>query len=43
MRTTSRGRRLNALRKRAEEIVLAELILLPPEPGTSGADLTAQA
>ena len=34
---------LNALRKRAEEIVLAELILLPPEPGTSGADLTAQA
>ncbi len=39
----ARAGRLNALRKRAEEIVLAELILLPPEPGTSGADLTAQA
>jgi hypothetical protein len=30
----ARVARLNALRKRAEEIVLADLILLPPEPGT---------
>ena len=30
--------RLNALRKQAEEIVLAELILLPPEPGASEDD-----
>ena len=30
--------RLNALRKQAEEIVLAELVLLPPEPGASGDD-----
>ncbi len=33
--------RLNALRKQAEEIVLAELVLLPPEPGASGDDLDA--
>jgi hypothetical protein len=32
----ARVARLNALRKQAEEIVLAELILLPPEPGVSG-------
>ena len=30
--------RLNALRKQAEEIVLAELVLLPPESGASGDD-----
>jgi len=30
--------RLNAMRKQAEEIVLAELVLLPPEPGASGND-----
>ena len=30
--------RLNALRKQAEEIVLADLVLLPPEPGASDDD-----
>ena len=30
--------RLNALRKQAEEIVLANLVLLPPEPGASADD-----
>jgi hypothetical protein len=30
--------RLNALRKQAEEIVLADLVLLPPEPGASADD-----
>lgn len=30
--------RLNALRKQAEEIVLSDLVLLPPEPGASGDD-----
>jgi hypothetical protein len=34
----ARVARLNALRKQAEEVVLAELILLPPEPGTSDDD-----
>ncbi len=29
----ARVARLNAMRKQAEEIVLGELILLPPEPG----------
>lgn len=31
---TDRVGRLNALRKQAEEIVLADRVLLPPEPGT---------
>ena len=35
--------RLNAMRKQAEEIVLADLILLPPEPGTSDDDPAATA
>jgi len=30
--------RLNALRTQAEEIVLADLVLLPPEPGVSDDD-----
>jgi hypothetical protein len=30
--------RLNALRKQAEEVVLADLVLLPPEPGASDDD-----
>lgn len=30
--------RLNALRKQAEETVLADLVLLPPEPGASNDD-----
>jgi hypothetical protein len=30
---TDRVGRLNAMRKQAEEIVLADLVLLPPEPG----------
>ena len=37
----ARVARLNALRKQAEEIVLAGLILLPPEPGTSEDDPAA--
>jgi len=37
----SRVGRLNALRKQAEEIVLADLVLLPPEPGASADDLDA--
>jgi len=39
----ARVARLDALRKQAEEIVLADLILLPPEPGTSDDDPTAPA
>jgi hypothetical protein len=35
--------RLNALRKQAGEIVLAGLILLPPEPGASEEDPAAPA
>lgn len=31
---TDRIGRLNALRKQAEEVVLADRVLLPPEPGT---------
>jgi hypothetical protein len=34
----ARVARLNAMRKQAEEIVLADLILLPPEPGASEDD-----
>jgi hypothetical protein len=33
--------RLNAMRKQAEEIVLADLVLLPPEPGTGEDDAEA--
>ena len=39
----ARVARLNALRKQAEEIVLADLILLPPEPGASEDDPAAPA
>ena len=39
----ARVARLNAMRKQAEEIVLAGLILLPPEPGASEDDPAAPA
>ena len=39
----ARVARLNAPRKQAEEIVLADLILLPPEPGASEDDPAAPA
>jgi hypothetical protein len=39
----ARVARLNALRKQAEEIVLAGLILLPPEPGANEDDPAAPA
>jgi len=39
----TRVARVNALRKQAEEIVLAGLILLPPEPGASEDDPAAPA
>ena len=37
----ARVARLNAIRNQAEEIVLANLILLPPEPGASEVDPAA--
>ena len=39
----ARVARLNALRKQAEEIVLAALVLLPPEPVASEDDPAAPA